>query len=698
MPSSSPAICLIARSSYRWLFAIGIDVVTSGAMVGQSELDATTCSLVEALASAPTSQLAILVTQHAALAHHTTRALRILAREAIEDNEMAASTPRKTANLLADLLRRLVARGDPSLARRLVPSQATLIDLALCTDARDLLARLVDVPAGARELIKAPLLVLERVTNEVSAALERPVHDTQQQHELGTQVEKLGRAAFVLGRVIASVPLRTYAAEANLRKKAPIGKSGTNAAAKDGRSEDIELLTSTLATLREAYARMGFNDGKTSREHLATLTKVKVKLLDAAWATLERAVVTIAPDGTKVHSDDFDLVWKALDTADGQRGTTAFQDSSLPVDLALVRPVIPLLKSAVRAPRVAALEPLDRAIGKIMPGSNAGSVSFNKLGARWESLLASLQGSASSNAASDAVLSSVLAVLPHLEVDVEGLKARLSEAPYAGKNAEATVQMLLDENDNATAGYKSRSPGAPASPNGEADAFDVLRSRANVFDDEPLDNSKVLRRNNKGREVVNEDGLSEELRARILARAEAPDSDEEDREEWDPFASTASRLEVGFEDELEGGEESEYRLAMPSLRQGAGDGGHSEEEFEEGESDGVRGGAGHGTREPARTASSSLAAAPAQADRATERILITAMKEDGDALFAREARKTAARASLLKRLNELRGKAWDDQLVESWATMFARNVRVLDQANPMAKSLHDWTLQLTNAS
>lgn len=603
------------------------------------ELDSATASLLDGLSQTPTQQLVILVTQHASLPVHTSRALRTLAGIAIRNVGPLRGAARLHAQQLLDVMRRLIERGDPSQARRLVPLPAALVDLAICIDARDVLARLLD-EQGAEDLLKAAFMTFERV-----AAL-----DTFEQRKA-----QVGRAAFVLSRLLFSLPRRRHSQTTARRGQTP-----------KQAFPDVRDTVRLLSSLRQQYEQLRTSPSasETDQKHLVS----KVALLDAAWAMFDHHMAV----SSKVTSTDLDKLLVA--SAGGvDDGSTPMADLSMLTDLAIARPLIPMLRHT--GSQTPSLDALAQKINKIAPGC-VGQTQLDKLSGAWKQAVSVITEPTSSadDAHIDAdLLATITAILPRWTSHIDKLKSKLSASPFVGLDNDLIVEMLLDEEESqGSSDVQGRRSPQTAEAHASSE-MDILRQRANVFDDESLESATVLHGKGKGRaneRIVLGSGLPEDLKASILSRAEAPDSDEEDRAEWDPFADTA--LEVGFEEELGDGEED---VASRFVQRRVADGSDVEEEeqdpaeVEEGEADGRRGASGHGAVHGTSNAHAG--------ERETERILISAWKEAGEAQFAKQARNTSARKALLDRLNGAPGsKRWDDQLIESWGAMFNRNVSV----------------------
>ena len=289
-----------------------------------------------------------------------------------------------------------------------------------------------------------------------------------------------------------------------------------------------------------------------------------------------------------------------------------------------------------------------------------------------------------SSRVTEGMLEQIHAILPHYTKST--LQRELHHAQYAGKSVEEIVQMLLDH------GLTSRD----ASSALQGSALQPTQ-RANIFDDASLISATRLDKGKgkgKARQEEDLEGLSGDLKRLIIARSNAPRSDDEDEEEdpMNPFAGLDGVMRGAEEaDEEEEGEEEPTgiwrRQRLSNLtgpranardwRQKLEDWEESESSASEGESGGGAGGA-PGTAKGGSTNNPS-ALSGAEAERAAERILIRFYADFGEKVFEKtpESRKGRERKQLKDALSqvEVQGKAaWDDHMIESWGTLFARNV------------------------
>ena len=280
----------------------------------------------------------------------------------------------------------------------------------------------------------------------------------------------------------------------------------------------------------------------------------------------------------------------------------------------------------------------------------------------WKETLQAVRSSAQSSAAaaaagpSEETLDALTSLLPHLQR--EPLRMRLAAPRYAGKGIEELTSMLLEEGDDEPPAQDlpPPSPPAPVAP-APAPAVDegasANRARFN-FDPSRLRWA--------GQRSSNDEGLSSELKRLTLARAEAPESDDED--------DLGRELDVGFEEELEVEAPQDRRHGISTLVGPRGDArsyAAGAEDVSDDEDGALR--SAPGTR-PGSTAAS-RAATPDPRAR-VEEILRRAWLVNGAGAFARDerARKSAVRKDMLAQL----GSGWDNALVEDWAVVFERNV------------------------
>lgn len=597
--------------------------------------------VIEALYQVPSKELVILLTQHATLPNLITSSLHTLAIDTIQSGlKGLQKDQQKHANQIANILRRLIARGDPSQARRLVPTHTSLIDLAICTDSKDILARLID-EKGTEDILKAAINAYNTV-----ASTEKEEH--------------IIPSAKILARLLHALPRRKYGSNNSTRR-------GQASKAPSPTSRDVEKL---LDSFQKLFSSIVIN--VPLRETDESKLHSKVTLMEAAWTLLERQ----SSIGCISSAD----VERLLTNATNGTGTTPLNDLPLLVDLALVKPVVTLLRNS--SAHSQALDGLEERIKKLKV-EESDSQNMIRQSSAWKQVLDMserdfFEKDSSHSILDPELLSTITAIMPQWAHHLDRLKEKLVKPPYQDQSNDLIIQMLLDEGESEIidTGRSSLSTNARK----EVDPMELLRQRANVFDDQPLESSNLHYGGRKGKgrnmDITLGSGLSQEMKAAIVARAEAPDSDEEDREEWDPFAerNEIPTLEVGFEEEFDEDGEGDRYADNLFVRKPAADEDRSEDEeedIEEAEIDGHHGGAGHGTIH------SNNGKTNIESERAAERIMITAWKENGSNLFDKQQRGSVGRKQLIARLNDIStsNKRWDDQLIESWATMFNRNPR-----------------------
>lgn len=593
--------------------------------------------LVNVLSQLTSSQLAIAITQHPSLSSHLVDALRDLAAACLQDSSPNNDDfAHQQGGLIADIVRKLIARGDPSLIKKLLPKQSSLIDLALCANAKDILARLVDETA-ATECIKATTIAFERAS-KLEARTEEE------------RYTRISRAARALSSVVSAMPVKKTTEE-KLTK-----------AQRKRASEESRLISQTISNLRLMYEELTLAQSFGNQVGILVL-KTKVSLLDATWFLVERLLMGFVKSTSLTPEKVLDKLLTAIcGTSVIQSGNTPLTDMALAIDLALVRPLIEGIKASMVKYSLRLFDDLQNRKRELTAIWGAGA-SVSLLGSAWSQVISSTQSSVGDEIPSDELIDTIIAVLPSLGINRAGLQERLKGPQYVGKDTEAVIQMLLQEEEDG-------SHFTSTNKNDDLDTLQILQERANVFDEQTLQGVTVSRGKAKQRETERLDlssGLSEEIRAAILARAEEPDSDEE--QVWNPFNDAA--FEVGFEEEMEEDIIENTTKGKNAVRQSRANDDDEEEdddddEPKEGEADGERGAAGHGV--------SSVESNNVAAERASERILISAWSERGESFFSNDARKVAKRVELKAKLNDLPGRRWDDGLIESWATMFARNV------------------------
>ncbi|UZJ52970.1 hypothetical protein CBS101457_002290 [Exobasidium rhododendri] len=596
-------------------------------------VDDDTTVLLSLLSQLPAPQLAIAVSQHSDLSFHVVHALRRLAAASVQDPASNVSKDvQKQSLLIADLVRKLISRGDPSLVRKLLPNQSSLVDFALCTNAKDLLSRLID-ESEAINYIRAASLAYEKAATEDGTGKDE-------------RAMRISKAARILACIVSVMPGRRIAEDKLTKGQRERG------------SEESDVICKSIAKLQSEYQELKACDDVPSLQ-------AKVSILDAAWSLAERFIIYVARSTKRNSTKEIDVLLEALCGRDNlDQGSIPLVDMPMMVDLALIKPLSRLIVEEVRPYSSLRLDATADQM-KRAGFSDRDTAQFATLGSAWKRVISSVDMTVPLEQVPVEIIESVLAILPYL--DQHALEERLSGAKFLGKDAETVIQLLLEEEEVESVDEE----GDVADVNTEfyerqedEEALRMLQERANIFDSQDLTGVKVIRGKSRAEEASQSNlasGLSEDIRAAILARAEEPDSDEE--EEWNPFSEAA--FEVGFEEEMEEEVLAGKRSGQTSSRNMDDDyeEGDDEEEDEEGE------------RQPEARAASLGESDGVASERAAERILIGFWSERGEAIFAKDARKSALRTGLKAKLNDLSGRAWDDALIESWATMFARNPR-----------------------
>lgn len=658
-------------------------------------------NLLRGLSTVAASQLSILILQQPQLPRLLHRALQTLALASLSRDWPAEEVSSATDNLIK-LLENAANSEDPSLARRLLPTTDATINLCLLgTDAY-----------SQRILSLMPSFVDATTSEELLSAAGEACRDAP-----SDRPAQLSRAIRIADALLRHLP--TPVKQQSLSRT---NKISTDQAAAQVKADEIG------AVIAAKYAQLGSSP---SPEVLSC----KIHLLDAASSLLQRHLGS-------GQTDRMALSVISLSSASRPPSTSSSDSAeplvSLPlfVDLLLARTELSAtLRSALATPSSTSAENQTRqtALASLQTAQEGASVATSRanqtgdktdlgsLGGGWETMMQSLQQErlqereAESSArqiakdkgkgkapdvAQPAELPSFLfgmveAILPHLASDRGRLKDLLSKPKYRGKSDEEVIQMLLDEDAEMDTQPDAAAPQAvSATPSPPLPAPPSRPRRANIFNDQPLDSAR-LRWSGTGNDDSSDQAapiqpVSGSLKSQILARVSAQTAEEEAAlrgEEWNPFAT--STQEVGFEEELDEAEQEDERLSRRrGIAQIGGESGNAREwrrrledlsdEEEEDEEEGQAGGQAHGAVNPLSPAA---AAGGAAAERMAERVLILAYSQHGPALFAREAssRKSANRRDLKKELEAKTGKAWDDSLVESWGTMFERNVSTCDQ-------------------
>uniref|UniRef100_V5ESH7 CUE domain-containing protein n=1 Tax=Kalmanozyma brasiliensis (strain GHG001) TaxID=1365824 RepID=V5ESH7_KALBG len=547
--------------------------------------------LVHSLARLSTSDLVRFTLQKPDVARVFAASLHQLAVE-------AASSPLPNVNEQqlgkshVDILARLIERGDPSLARKFVPTQGSLVDLAVAAPADTTAA----VAAILERLLDATSV--KEIVSGLSAQFSGLV-STQDQQDAATLPSVIRTLARLSSAFLRVCPAR--------------------------------LLKGNVALL-QPWAR--------------TCVQIYDKILPQVARTLSRDGTTILsePDSLNLEAQEWQLHWltcrvdllqlvsilleylrgssKLVDAsreslADTEMllkkgGFSTLLNSTVLLDLAATSESWPSLRSELSS---SVTSKKGHNNGTIASVDTLATLVPKFTGAAWDALQRYVASQAPSPAKeiqepaassiSEDVLASVDSILPHYGMD--RLRVILSRPSFAGQNAELVIQRLLEGDE------------APS----------LVKSRANLFGDFAFDPSTIVQPKLARSGKVDE--LAPELKAAIIARAEAAD-EEEAGEEWNPFAPART---VGVEDELDLDNDGRERTAP---RRTTDD---DEEDDEEEEA------------------------------RMRERVLLRHYVQHGSSAFSADA--STRRSDGRQRLKQEAGMS--DDLIESWAVMLDRNPR-----------------------
>lgn len=166
---------------------------------------------------------------------------------------------------------------------------------------------------------------------------------------------------------------------------------------------------------------------------------------------------------------------------------------------------------------------------------------------------------------SASLIATLEAILPDLAADQPRLRRILRRPAFRNRSEEEVVQLLFEDQAEASESSQDEADDALAAPS-KVEAPPAIGRRANIFDEQPLDASRLRWHTNDGRDTAAGESLSQplpsSLKASILARvqmqnaAELEAAREGEGQEWNPFAEEEAALlgssrEVGFEEDLE---------------------------------------------------------------------------------------------------------------------------------------------------
>lgn len=603
--------------------------------------DQASYELVRSLAKLLTSDLVRFTLQKPDVARVFASSLNSLAVEAASSSLPTASDA-QLARSHIDILARLIERGDPSLARKFVPTQGSLLDLAVATPVEaksvtaSVLERLLDA-TSVKEILDGLSSQLKTV-----ASSQR----NQDADAIAPVIRTLARLSFAFLSVcpsrlikgnITTISTWTQTCLQTYDRVLPqVAKDLAGDAADNALEPDLSKL-----------------DSQSWRLHWLTCRVDLLQLISILFDTLKGSASFVAV--VRDALADTDKLLK-------KGGFSTLLNSTALLDLAATSDSWPSLRSELLSNAALKKNKADETIASI----DALATTVPKFsGAAWDALQrfvtlptsnpavqSDQRPSRKAPAVSEEVLASVDSVLPHYGID--RLRTILSRPSFAGQNAEMVIQRLLegDEGDAdlnapsassqldpaamphpppASAPLPTQQPAADLQPPSST-APSLVRSRANLFGDFGFDPSTIIQP--KLARTGKVDELAPELKAAILARAEAADDDETE-EEWNPFAEP--QRTVGVEDELDLDYDGRERTALPRRTHDDED---SDQENDEDE-----------------------------AARARERILLKAYVQHGSHVFA--STPTAHRSDTRQKLKTQTG--WSDDLIESWAVMLDRN-------------------------
>lgn len=599
--------------------------------------------LVRSLARLPTSELVRFTLQKPDVARIFALSLNSLAIQ-------AASTPlpgtrnSQLALCHVDILARLVQRGDPSLARKFVPTQGSLLDLAVAS------------PPGTKAVVSS---VLERLLDatsvkEILAGLSAQLNSilaAEHQQDVASISATVRTLARLSSAFIAVCPARL------LKSNTSILQAWTQAC--------LQLYDRTLPQLANSRADSAS----------ATALQLNLSQLDASswqlhWLTCRvdlLQLIAILLDKLRGSSAFVVALRDGLIDTESllkRGGFSTLLNSTALLDLAATSDLWPSLRSELRSSSALKKTKADETLSSI----DTLATSVPKFtGAAWDALqhLVTSQDSISAGrsrqqkktepaSVSDGILASVDSILPHY--GLERLRKILSRPSFAGLEAEMIIQRLLEGDEAEADPAPSASLQAPAVAEPGTRALEsailphhqrtvaepsssstpsLVKSRANLFGEFGFDPATIVQPKLSRSGKVDE--LAPALKAAILARAEAAD-DDEGEEEWNPFAEL--HRTVGVEDELNLDYDGRERSSAPHRAANDDDDGEDEEGADD-----------------------------AAAARMRERMLLRHYVQFGSGSFASNV--ATRRSESRQRLKEQTG--WSDDLIESWGVMLERN-------------------------
>ncbi|KAE8267327.1 hypothetical protein A4X09_0g5014 [Tilletia walkeri] len=636
--------------------------------------------------------------------------------ENVELKEEDEEGAEKMLEVLSIVLSRALGRGDPSLARVILPGTPSLIDLSIslgtltpqsptATKLRASLRSLID-PHLASEILQA-----------VHASLQTAILGPFDAQQL-LSVSRAGEEEAILVDVQRRARMLTL-----LLRALPVSRG-----ADDPYGVVLRQLAGDLGRLHD-----GVVPALSSQRGSAVYQAAQVHLRDAALA-----LVLLCPP-TAGHSAVADLI-SSLGSAASKLKTSDEHLSLVGVlrarflgnsEVGWDELMVALKKNASTSSGSSGIDEPEQLM-QVLQQRKSSSRPVRRTSAKKGKSRATTRGTSSSSAVDPEILATVRSILPHL--DTPTLARRLQRPKYASATtSEQIIDLLLESTSDAD------DDDDDDEDEEEEDAQDLLTRpyeppppivrtrRANIFDDDPLDLSKFrykpdvpqLDTSTNDNNSSKSDGLysiPSDLKASVLARVAAQEREEEE-EEWE--LDGGGVREAGFEEELEGEEGDEHYTARngggmdwvgrrgmtTSLAQSSGPGGRGmtvtavpsarewrrkiEDESDEDEDDEDTNAAGGpstaGMVKPPPPPPSSTqggSSSSAAGERVAEQILTRYYSQYGASLFARDPvlRKGnnalgKVRAQLIGELGRESGKSWDHGLVESWGVMFERNPR-----------------------
>ncbi|KAE8221799.1 hypothetical protein CF319_g4895 [Tilletia indica] len=621
----------------------------------------------------------------------------------------------KMLEVLGIVLSRALGRGDPSLARVILPGTPSLIDLSIS------IGTLTPQSPTATKL-RASLRSL--IDPHLASEILQAVHASLQTAILGPfDAQRLLSVSGAGGEEAILVDVQRRARMLALLLRALSVSRGAD----DPYGVVLRQLAGDLGRLHDGVVPV-----LSSQRGSAVYQAAQVHLRDAALA-----LVLLCPP-TAGHSAVADLI-SSLGSAASKLKTSDRHQNLVDVlrarflgnsEVGWDELMVALKKNASTSSGSSGIDEPEQLM-QVLQQRKSSSRPARRTSAKKGKSKATTKGtiSSSSSAVDPEILATVRSILPHL--DTPTLARRLQRPKYASATtSEQIIDLLLestsdaddddddeDEEEENAQDLLTR-PYEPPPP--------IVRTRrANIFDDDPLDLSKFRYKpdipqldtstnNNKS------DGLysiPSDLKASVLARVAAQEREEEE-EEWE--LDGGGVREAGFEEELEeeegdedytarngGGMDWVGRRGMTtSLAQSSGPGGRGTtvtavpsarewrrkiedetDEDEDGDEDtnAAGGPSTAGMVKPPPPPPSSTpggTSSSAAGERVAEQILTRYYSQYGASLFARDPalRKGnnalgKVRVQLIVELGRESGKSWDHGLVESWGVMFERNPR-----------------------